>query len=247
MKIKEEQEFLMPREKLSHLGADALTNSELLAILLRTGTKGHPVMEMATTLLSSFNGSLQQLCQASIHELSKIQGMGIAKSVELCAAFALAKRMTQQKLAQRPEMRNPQLISNFMRSIFANTTQEEFHVLMLDTQMRLIRAERITIGLADRSLVHSREVFRTAIRESCSSIIICHNHPSGHVRPSKCDIDVTNALASAGEIIGIRVIDHIIVGSRINEGDADYYSFLEHGRMPNQSSSQQFQLKDLDP
>lgn len=236
MKVKEDQVFLMPREKLTHLGADALTNSELLAILLRTGTKGQPVTEMATALLSSFNGSLQQLCQASINELCKVQGMGMAKSVELCAAFALAKRMTQQKLAQRPEMRNPQQISNYMRDVFGNTTQEEFHVLMLDTQMRLIRAERITVGLADRSLVHAREVFRTAIKESSSSIILCHNHPSGHVRPSKCDIDVTNALADAGEIIGIRVIDHIIVGSRINEGDASYYSFLEQGRMPAQSN-----------
>jgi len=232
MKVKEEIECLMPREKMRHLGADALTDSELLAILLRTGTKGHPVSEVATKLLGSFNGSLQQLCQASIGELCEVHGMGMAKSVELCAAFALAKRMTLQRLAQRPEMRNPQLISDYMRNIFGNTTQEEFHVLMLDVQMRLIRAERITIGLADRSLVHAREVFRMAIRESCSSLILCHNHPSGHVRPSKCDIDVTNALASAGEIIGIRVIDHIIVGNRINEGTANYYSFLEQGRMP---------------
>jgi DNA repair protein RadC len=234
MKVKEEQEFLMPREKLSRLGADALTDSELLAILLRTGVKGHSVTEVASSLLNTFNGSLQQLCQASVKELCQVQGMGLTKSLELCAAFALAKRMSLQRLAQRPEMRNPQLISNHMRDIFSNTTQEEFHVLMLDTQMRLIRAERITIGLADRSLVHAREVFRNAIRESCSSIILCHNHPSGHVRPSKCDIDVTNTLAKAGEIIGIRVIDHIIVGNRLNEGTANYYSFLEQGRMPNQ-------------
>lgn len=234
MKVKEEQDFLMPREKLSRLGADALTDSELLAILLRTGVKGHSVTEVASSLLNTFNGSLQQLCQASLKELCQVQGMGLTKSLELCAAFALAKRMSLQRLAQRPEMRNPQLISNYMRDIFSNTTQEEFHVLMLDAQMRLIRAERITIGLADRSLVHAREVFRNAIRESCSSIILCHNHPSGHVRPSKCDIEVTNTLAKAGEIIGIRVIDHIIVGNRINEGAANYYSFLEQGRMPNQ-------------
>lgn len=222
----------MPREKLLQFGAEALSDAELLAVLLRTGTKGSPVLDMAAELLSKFNGSLLCLCEASLPELCGIQGMGRTKSLELCAAFALAKRMALQRLATRPDMRNPQLIANHMKNIFGNTAQEEFHVLMLDTQMRLIRAERITIGLADRSLVHAREVFRNAIREASTSIILCHNHPSGHVRPSKNDIDITKTLVDAGEIIGIRVIDHIIVGSRVKTDGEEYYSFLEKGIMP---------------
>ena len=218
-----------------HFGADALSDTELLAVLLRTGTKGSPVLEMAGKLLSAFNGSLLRLGEASLAELCKIQGMGRTKSLELCAAFSLARRMSLQRLATRPDMRNPQLIANYMKNILGNTAQEEFHVLMLDPQMRLIRAERITIGLADRSLVHAREVFRNAIRESCTSIILCHNHPSGHVRPSQNDIEITKNLSEAGEIIGIRVIDHLIVGSRVKTDGEEYYSFLERGIMPSQT------------
>ncbi len=227
---------MLPREKLSSLGADALSDSELLAVILRTGTKGHPVQEMASDLLSKFDGSLLQLCDASVTELCSIQGMGQTKSLELCAAFALARRMSVQRLSERANMSNPRLIASYMRPLLGNMRQEAFYVLMLDSKMRLIRADRITLGLADRSLVHAREVFRNAIRESSTAIILCHNHPSGHVNPSRQDRDVTKMLFDAGEIIGIRVIDHIIVGSTLSPDGEEYYSFLEKGTMPSQDN-----------
>lgn len=222
---------LLPRERLAKYGADSLSDSELLAVLLRTGIRGCPVQQMASKLLAKFNGSLLGLCAASVEELCSIPGMGKTKSLELCAAFALSKRLAEQRLAERTDMKNPRLIALYMREVFNSAQQEEFHVLLLDCQMRLLRNERITVGLVDRSLVHAREVFRCAIRESCSYIIVCHNHPSGLVEPSDQDIAITQMLVKAGNIIGIKVIDHLIIGGKVGE-NPEYYSFMENGKMP---------------
>jgi len=221
----------LPRERLLALGADALSDRELLAILLRTGIKGKPVLAMAGELLASFNGCLLSLCAASVDELRCVPGLGKTKSLELYAAFALARRLARRRLATRPRMNNPQLIADFMREIFLTSQQEEFRVLLLDPHLCVIREELITLGLADRSLVHAREVFRCAIREACTSIVLCHNHPSGDPTPSQQDIEVTKKLSEAGSIIGIAVLDHIIVGGKV-KGTCDYFSFREHAMMP---------------
>lgn len=224
-----------PREKLMHSGAEALSDAELLAVILKSGVKGMPVMEMAKQILQRFNGNLLGVCDATVNELCEIPGMGQAKSLELCAAFALVKRLAQRRLAERPDTRSPIKIAQYMQAIFNGSRQEEFHVLLLDTQLRLIRNERVSMGLVDRSLVHAREVFRCAIREACTSIILCHNHPSGNLKPSKCDIDITKSLVEAGNIIGIKVVDHIIVGSIPQNNGMAYFSFMENGIMPKSS------------
>ena len=226
---------LLPRERLLQFGPEALSDVELLAVLLRTGTRGVPVLEMAQRLLQRFNGNLLSLCEATIGEFCEIPGMGQAKSLELYAALSLVKRLMNRQLAYRPKMNSPQLIADYMNGLLLGANQENFYVLLLDCKMCLMRSEQVTVGLVDKSLVHAREVFRNAIRESCSTIIICHNHPSGDVVPSANDIRITKMLCDAGEIIGITVLDHIIVGKRISGRKNNYFSFRESQLMPDQN------------
>ncbi|MBR4675663.1 MAG: DNA repair protein RadC [Victivallales bacterium] len=222
----------LPRERLMQFGAEALSDAELLAVLLRTGTKGTPVVEMAKHLLERFDGNVLRLCDATVNELCEIPGMGLAKSLELEAAFALSKRLARRRMALRPEMKSPQSIADYMQRLMLDANQECFYVLLLDTKLCLMRSEQVTIGLVDRSLVHAREVFRNAIREACSSIIICHNHPSGDVVPSANDIRITKMLFDAGEIIGIRLLDHLIIGPQKSNQSNNYFSFRENQLMP---------------
>lgn len=227
-----EKNTLLPRERLLKFGPDALSDAELLAVLLRTGTKGTPVQKMANGVLERFHGSLQELCEASIGELCEVSGMGEAKSLELCAAFALARRLARQRMVLRPDMSSPKLTAMYMRDIIQDSRQEGFHALLVDSKLQLIRHELVSLGLVDRSLVHAREVFRCAIREAASGIILCHNHPSGHVIPSGKDIEVTKNLCQAGEIIGIKILDHLIVGGNVDGTEGEYFSFAEKGLMP---------------
>jgi len=219
----------LPRERLQRLGPDALSDAELMAVLLRTGTRGKPVLQMSMELLEAFKGSLLSLSMASVKELCCVPGMGETKALELCAAFALARRLAKQRMSPQPYANNPELVVDFMRGLFRGTVKEEFHILLLDKRLRVIRNEMITTGLVDRSLVHAREVFRSAIREACSAIIICHNHPSGDPAPSPEDIAVTKMLVKSGDIIGIRIIDHIIISGLPRSDRADYFSFREAG------------------
>ena len=224
MRRAEEKE--MPRERLQRLGSSSLSNEELLAVLLRTGIQGLPVLRLAENLLARYRGDLRALCDASLEELRTIPGMGLTKSLELMAAFALARRMADQALERRPAMGSPQQAAQLLQGIFIGSQQEEFHALLLDTQLQLLRDHVVSVGLVDRSLIHPREVFRMAIRTSSSNILLCHNHPSGNLTPSANDIEATNRLVDAGEIIGIRIIDHIIVSG--NTSSREYFSFREH-------------------
>ncbi len=206
-----------------------MSDVELLAVLLRTGYRGTPVLEVAGQLLGHYQGNLRNLCDAGVDELSRIRGVGRVKALELLAAFALSKRLAMQRSMERPPMSSPRLIAEYMYELFQGCQQEELHVLLLDPSFRLIRQERVSIGLADRSLMHPREVFRLAIREACTSIVVVHNHPSGNIKPSQSDIAVTEKLYASGEIIGIALADHVIVGKRQEDGQVGYYSFRESG------------------
>lgn len=214
-----------PRERMLRLGADALSDGELLAILLRHGTRGKSALAVAADLLRTFEGSLKRLAGAQLGEINKIPGIGTVKALELSAAFALAKRLTLENCMQQPKMTNPEFVAQYIREKLRQREQEEFHALLLDTRMRLIRDEVITIGLLDRSLVHAREVFRGAIKEACQSVIISHNHPSGDITPSEEDLKSTRMLQRAGQIIGISILDHVIVGSGLN--DTRFFSFRQ--------------------
>ncbi len=221
-----------PRERLERLGARALSVPELLAILLRTGVRGQSAAIVGARLLEHFDGSLPRLSSAPIGELCQFSGIGPAKAVTLAAAFELGRRLAQESLPEQVTVSSPSTVASYLRTRILNPNQEEFHVLLLNTQNRVIADECVTIGLMDRSLAHAREVFRTAIRIGCLRVVLAHNHPSGDPRPSKEDIALTTTLSAAGQLLDIRVMDHIILGS--TEGDPlgkGYFSFVQSGLM----------------
>lgn len=221
----------LPRERFLSCGESSLTDAELLAVLLRTGVKGCSVHELSESLLSLHGGSLWSLSNVPVGELSRHRGMGVAKSVGLAAAFALGRRMVRLRFTTLPHATGPSTIAEYIRGNLRFPDQEEFHALLLDNRLGLVRDVLVTVGLVDRSLVHAREVFREAIRESCSSVIVVHNHPTGDVMPSDADMEVTKMLVLSGEVIGIAVLDHVIVANCLQAGRPDYFSFHEQGLM----------------
>ncbi|MDX9980436.1 MAG: DNA repair protein RadC [Lentisphaeria bacterium] len=220
-----------PRERLQHHGAEALTDVELLAILLRSGLRGRSVLDLARQVLQAYDDDLDRLSRATVDELRGIRGIGLAKAVEIHAAFALAQRLRQVTALQKPVLDSPQAIARMFRERFRTLQQEELHALLLDTRNRLLRDETITVGLVDRSQVHPREVFRRAIRESCSRLAVVHNHPSGDPTPSQADIACTKQLLAAGRVVGIEVVDHVIVGGAGGLPGREFSSLRAEGLM----------------
>ena len=216
-----------PRERLLQKGAESLSDTELLAILLRSGPRGRSVLQLARDVMREFDGNLCQLASATISELRRVRGVGPAKAVEIHAAFSLARRLCESVERDRRKLEGPAEVAELLRETCRHLKQEEFHVLLLDTKHFLIRDERVTVGLLDRSQIHAREVFRSAIRESCSRIILAHNHPSGDPTPSAHDISCTRNLAAAGKVVGIEVLDHVVIGRRTSSRGKDYLSFKE--------------------
>lgn len=216
-----------PRERLCCQGAEALSDAELLAILLRTGTRDRSVLDLARDVLAAAEGCLVRLAATSLTDLARIRGIGRAKAVEIQAAFALAKRLHGAVGGELFRIQNPSDVADLLREKLRGLPQEEFHVLLLDTRNGVLRDECATVGLVDRSQVHAREVFRLAIRENCSRIILSHNHPSGDPTPSPQDIEATRTLVSAGKVIGIEVLDHIVLGTRTPSRPRDFVSFRE--------------------
>ena len=217
-----------PRERLLAKGSDALSDVELLAIILRTGAQGKSTLDLAKQLLHRFDGNLSELAAASPAELSEIKGIGRAKAAELKATFALASRLASEFIAENKKIDSPTDAATYLRELFRGKKQEELRIVLLNTKNVVIRDELITIGLLDRSQAHAREVFRAAIQYSASKLILAHNHPSGDPAPSKKDISCTNELIAAGKIVGIEILDHIIVGTKTNRRNKDFFSFQEN-------------------
>jgi DNA repair protein RadC len=217
-----------PRERLVERGPDALTPAELIAILLRTGLRGANVVEVGKNILQKF-GSLNALALASVDELKQISGVGPDKAATLVAAFALAKRMEQERLAESPVLDNPATVVHFMRETNRLLIVESFQVLLLNTRKRLIRVDEISRGTLDTILVHPREVFRAAIVANAAGVVLIHNHPSGDPTPSEADIKVTRDLIRAGQLLKIEVVDHVIIGRATAERAKDYSSLRELG------------------
>ena len=199
-----------PRERLQAKGADALRDSELIAILLRTGTQGLSAIDVAQSLLTKF-GSLEALAKAPVDEL-RVKGVGRDKAVTLKAAFSLAKRMAD-------ELRE----DNRLLEV------EHFHVVLVNAKRRLIRVETLARGTLDSLVTHSRDVFRPAISANASAVFLAHNHPSGDPTPSEADIRFTRDIVRAGKLLKIDVLDHIILGRRTTERGKDYVSLRELG------------------
>jgi len=218
-----------PRERLLEFGAGALSNAELLAILLRTGNSEVSAVGLARILLDKFGGDLSQLVDATVSELQELKGIGVAKAVEINAAFALANRLSKIKGKAPLKLASPLSVVDYMRETFRGKRQEEFHVLFLDTKNGLLKDNCITVGLLDRSLVHAREVFRLAVREAAAKILLVHNHPTGDPTPSSQDLQCTRKLIEAGKVIGIEVVDHVVIGTVRSGGSREYVSLREDG------------------
>ena len=216
-----------PRERLVAHGADALSNAELIAILLRTGVKGLSAIHVAEQLLRKF-GTLDALAKAALDDL-RVKGVGRDKAVALKAAFTLARRMAQEIRIEPPLLDSPASIAELMAEELRLAEVEEFHAVLLNTRRRLIRSERISQGTLDTILVHPREVFRAAILANAHAFILVHNHPSGDSTPSDADIRVTRDLVRASQLMKIELLDHVILGRKSDKNPRGYTSLRELG------------------
>jgi DNA repair protein RadC len=212
-----------PRERLESVGAGALASRELLAILIGSGRVGASAVDIAGNLLRSRDGSLRRLAAASPVELAAEDGIGPAVAARISSALELGRRLAREGPVERTRIRGPRDAYELCAPSMRDLAQEEFRVLLLNTQHAVLRELLVTRGTLDASVVHPREVFRAAITESAAAMILVHNHPSGDPTPSPEDREVTRQLAEAGRLIGIPVLDHVVVG------DGRYVSFVEAG------------------
>lgn len=201
-----------PVEKLIAFGAEALNNSELLAIILRCGVKGENVLSLSQRIISELNG-LDNIINVSLSEVTSIKGIKKAKGAQILALAELFKRFSTLKTnSDNIQVIKPSDIANLLEREMHGIKQELLKLLVLDTKNKIIRVKEIFRGSLNSSIVHPREIFCEAIKCSGASIIICHNHPSGDPTPSKEDISITQRVKESGEIVGIKLLDHIIIG-----------------------------------
>jgi DNA repair protein RadC len=209
-KIKDLYKNDRPREKLIKKGASALKKEELIAILLRTGTKGQNALQMAKSIVKNYDE--KKLLNATYQELKNIHGVGPAKAVQILAAFEVGKRLYKEKEKSDVYINSPEDAVEEVKEI-RESKKEHFVALYLNARKKLIHKEIISVGILDAALVHPREVFEPAVRELASQVIIVHNHPSGDEKPSEDDVFITKKLLKVGEILGIDLADHIIITS----------------------------------
>jgi DNA repair protein RadC len=212
-----------PRERLMTHGPAALSDAQLLAIIIRNGRAGRTAVDVGRELLERFE-SLAGIEQAGIREICNVSGIGPAKAAEIKAAIELGRRYQKPSLTGA-SFCSSQDVAVYYQPRMKDLKKEMFRCILLDTKNKIIREEVVSIGSLSASIVHPRDSFKTAIRESAAAVIFVHNHPSGDIKPSREDILLTRRLVQAGEVLGIQVLDHIIIG------DGDHFSFRDNGMM----------------
>lgn len=222
-KIKDWPTTDRPRERFRDLGAAALRTAELLAILAASGTGGRSALEVAERLYERFGRSLRRLATAPISELIEVPGIGEARAVAVQAALELGRRAVEEVRQEDERITTPRDVYRRFELRLRDLRQEEFHVLLLNTQNVVMREVMVTRGILDASVVHPREVFAPALAEAAAAVILVHNHPSGDPTPSPADREVTRQLVESGRLLGIPVRDHVVVGN------GRYTSFLDLG------------------
>jgi DNA repair protein RadC len=214
-----------PREKLERLGASALGDNELLALVLGSGSRAHDVLQLSNVVLQQCGG-LHGLTRAAAVDLRRIPGVGGARAAQVLAAVELGRRTLVRTHADRPRLNTPRELASYLLPQHGSRPVEHFGIVLLDTKHRLLQIKLVSTGSLDSTMAHPREVFREAIAGRAAAIVLFHNHPSGDPRPSPDDIELTVQLFAAGQVVGIDVLDHLILA------DQRYYSFVEAGQLP---------------
>ncbi|HKZ18272.1 MAG TPA: DNA repair protein RadC [Geobacteraceae bacterium] len=224
--IKHWPENERPREKLLKNGPEFLSDAELLALIIRTGdpTTGQSAVDIGRRMIQDFS-SLRNLANATVAEICRIKGAGPAKATAVKAALEMANRLNSDRLVSCERFTSPEQIYNHYHYAFRDRRKEYFMALLLDGKNRIMKEVRISEGSLNQSIVHPREVFNPAVRESAAAVILVHNHPSGDPAPSREDMEITRRLKEAGELMGVRVLDHIIIG------DGSFVSFTAKGML----------------
>lgn len=213
-----------PRERLERTGVEGLTDADLLALLLRSGYRNTSARALAERLRARYP-TLGELAEASPAELAQVPGIGRARAASICAAIALGRRADHPLVPLGVPITGAEQVYRHFHARLASLRQERFYVLLLDGKARLLREVRVSEGTLTASLVHPREVFRQALREAAASVLLVHNHPSGDPTPSPEDEALTRRLRAAGDLLGVRVVDHVVVGR------SRWLSFVETGRL----------------
>lgn len=226
MKINEMKAEDKPMERCKLYGPGALSDAELLAIILCTGTKGCSVLELAAALLERdgpYDG-LTAVIQSDWQELAAVRGIGASKALKLCVIGEISRRMWQRKRrCVSSSFLSAQAVTEFFKEDLRYLEHEEIHLLLLDSRMQLLRTSRISVGTCNQSLTSVREILMQALRANASALILVHNHPGGDPRPSPEDRHFTESLAEGGELVGLQLVDHVVIG------DNQYFSFKEQG------------------
>ncbi len=214
-----------PREKLMNQGRNALSDSELLAILIRSGTKKETAVELSRRILNSVSNDLMQLSRLSIGDLKKFKGMGEVKAITVMAALELGRRRRSAEAVQLVKVTSSKTVAEVFTPLLSDLNHEEFWVLLLNRANNIIGKHQISKGGLAGTVVDSKVIFKLALDASASSIIMCHNHPSGNHKPSDADLSLTKRIVEAGKVLDISVLDHLIIAGEL------YYSFADEGKM----------------
>jgi DNA repair protein RadC len=212
-----------PREKLLDQGAGILSAAELLAVLLRSGAEGESALEQARAVMESCGHSFRRLAALGVADLCQVRGIGPAKAAQILAMVEIAKRFGEEEFTPGSAFRGSYDVYAHFRERLAEERHEQFYAVLLDNKHRKIKDIRVSQGSLTASIVHPREVYLPVIRESAAAVIFVHNHPSGDPTPSKEDLEITRRLREVGELVGVRVLDHIVIGR------GRYVSFVDDG------------------